>query len=89
VFILLYDRNFKLFSGESGDFAKACLENGIKFVGPSPDVMYRMGNKTAARKAAIEAGSYLISIINNLINDLKQFSLCRLKNYTRYQLSHN
>jgi len=45
--------------GESGDFAKACIENGIRFVGPSPDVMYRMGNKTAASKAAIEAGLYL------------------------------
>ena len=33
-----------------------CLKNGIRFVGPSPDVMYKMGNKTEARKAALEAG---------------------------------
>ena len=44
------------FLSESGDFAKACIQNGIRFVGPSPDVMYKMGNKTEARKAAIEAG---------------------------------
>jgi len=44
------------FLSESGDFAKACIQNGIRFVGPMPDVMYRMGNKTEARKAAIESG---------------------------------
>ena len=30
------------FLSESGDFAKACYENGIIFIGPSPDVMYKM-----------------------------------------------
>jgi len=39
------------FLSENGDFAKACLEAGILFVGPSPDVIYRMGNKLNARQA--------------------------------------
>lgn len=44
------------FLSERGDFAKACAAHGIRFIGPSPDVMYKMGNKTEARKAAISAG---------------------------------
>jgi len=39
------------FLSENGDFAKACLEAGILFVGPSPDVIYRMGNKLNARQS--------------------------------------
>jgi pyruvate carboxylase len=39
------------FLSENGDFAKACVEAGIIFVGPSPDIIYRMGNKINARQA--------------------------------------
>jgi pyruvate carboxylase len=39
------------FLSENGDFAKACVEAGILFVGPSPDVIYRMGNKLNARQS--------------------------------------
>ncbi|RNA12573.1 pyruvate mitochondrial-like [Brachionus plicatilis] len=62
---------------ESGEFAKACFENGIRFVGPSPDVMFRMGNKTEARKAAIEAGLKVIPGTANPISevaDAKKFA---------------
>lgn len=45
---------------ERGDFAEACIKSGIRFVGPSPDVMHKMGNKTEARKAALEAGEETI-----------------------------
>lgn len=44
------------FLSERSDFCRACLENGLQFIGPSPDVMARMGDKVEARKAAIEAG---------------------------------
>ena len=39
------------FLSENGDFAKACAEAGIIFIGPSSDVIYRMGNKVNAREA--------------------------------------
>jgi pyruvate carboxylase len=39
------------FLSENGDFAKACFEAGISFVGPSSDVIYRMGNKINARQS--------------------------------------
>ena len=44
------------FLSERADFAQACEEAGIRFVGPSPEVVRRMGDKVAARRAAIEAG---------------------------------
>lgn len=40
---------------ESPEFADACAENGIIFIGPSPDTR-RLGNKVAARNLAIEVG---------------------------------
>uniref|UniRef100_A0A2P2HWL7 Pyruvate carboxylase n=1 Tax=Hirondellea gigas TaxID=1518452 RepID=A0A2P2HWL7_9CRUS len=44
------------FLSERADFAEAVIANGIRFVGPSPEVVRRMGDKVAARQAAIEAG---------------------------------
>uniref|UniRef100_A0A7E4VIE7 Pyruvate carboxylase n=1 Tax=Panagrellus redivivus TaxID=6233 RepID=A0A7E4VIE7_PANRE len=48
------------FLSERSDFAKACNEAGIVFIGPTPEVMSRMGDKVAARKAAIEAGVQVV-----------------------------
>uniref|UniRef100_A0A914WEX4 Pyruvate carboxylase n=1 Tax=Plectus sambesii TaxID=2011161 RepID=A0A914WEX4_9BILA len=48
------------FLSERSDFARACQEAGIVFIGPSPDVMAQMGDKVAARKAAIEAGVQVV-----------------------------
>lgn len=44
------------FLSENSGFARACSENGIKFIGPSADVIDIMGNKAAARKIMKKAG---------------------------------
>jgi acetyl-CoA carboxylase biotin carboxylase subunit len=44
------------FLAENEDFAAACRDAGITFIGPSPEAIALMGSKTAARQAAIEAG---------------------------------
>ena len=44
------------FLSENPEFARACADNDIIFVGPSPDVMARMGDKVDAKIAAQEAG---------------------------------
>ena len=40
------------FLSESPEFAEACAEAGIIFIGPSPDTMRKLGNKVAARNLA-------------------------------------
>jgi acetyl-CoA/propionyl-CoA carboxylase biotin carboxyl carrier protein len=44
------------FLAENADFAAACADAGIAFVGPPAPVLRQMGSKVAARQAAREAG---------------------------------
>ncbi|XP_070134138.1 pyruvate carboxylase, mitochondrial isoform X2 [Drosophila bipectinata] len=44
------------FLSERSDFAQAVIDAGLRFIGPSPKVVQNMGDKVAARVAAIEAG---------------------------------
>lgn len=43
------------FLSERSDFAQAVIDAGLRFIGPSPKVVQQMGDKVAARAAAIEA----------------------------------
>ena len=44
------------FLAENADFAEACTQAALTFIGPSPDAMRAMGLKTAAREIARHAG---------------------------------
>lgn len=48
------------FLSERSDFAQACEDAGIKLVGPSPEVVRKMGDKVEARQAAIDAGVQVV-----------------------------
>ncbi|CAL8376562.1 unnamed protein product, partial [Boreogadus saida] len=44
------------FLSERSDFAQACADAGVMFVGPSPETVRMMGDKVEARSLAIRAG---------------------------------
>jgi acetyl-CoA carboxylase biotin carboxylase subunit len=44
------------FLAENEDFARACADNDLVFIGPSPDAMALMGNKARARETMAKAG---------------------------------
>ena len=44
------------FLSENSEFSELCASCGIRFIGPSGDVIDKMGNKSRAREIMIEAG---------------------------------
>uniref|UniRef100_A0A8D3CWP4 Pyruvate carboxylase n=1 Tax=Scophthalmus maximus TaxID=52904 RepID=A0A8D3CWP4_SCOMX len=44
------------FLSERADFAQACADAGVMFIGPSPETVRKMGDKVEARSLAIKAG---------------------------------
>src|SRR5260370_15270121 len=48
------------FLSENPGFAEACAENGIVFIGPTPEQMRSFGLKHTARRQALEAGVPLL-----------------------------
>jgi urea carboxylase len=44
------------FLSENADFARACRERGIAFIGPTPEQMEMFGLKHSAREVALKAG---------------------------------
>jgi acetyl-CoA carboxylase biotin carboxylase subunit len=55
------------FLSENADFAAACEDAGIVFIGPSAASIRAMGSKTAARKLAIAGGAPVVPGIDHQI----------------------
>ncbi|EJF89145.1 pyruvate carboxylase [Bartonella tamiae] len=55
---------------ESPEFADACLDNGLIFIGPKGETMRRLGNKVAARHLAVEVGVPVVPASDPLPDDL-------------------
>jgi acetyl-CoA/propionyl-CoA carboxylase biotin carboxyl carrier protein len=55
------------FLAENPDFARACADAGLTFIGPPPEAMEVMGDKAAARRAAERIGVPVIPGISDPI----------------------
>ncbi|GJM34263.1 MAG: acetyl-CoA carboxylase biotin carboxylase subunit [Saprospiraceae bacterium] len=60
------------FLAENADFAEVCAEYGIKFIGPTPSQIRRMGDKITAKETMIAAGVPVVPGSDGLIKDVKQ-----------------
>ena len=56
------------FLSESAEFARKCRDCGVVFIGPSPEVIERMGDKDEARRTAKAAGVPIVEG-SDLLND--------------------
>ncbi|OIP83879.1 MAG: biotin carboxylase [Porphyromonadaceae bacterium CG2_30_38_12] len=57
------------FLSENPDFAQLCEDNGINFIGPSPQLIRDMGLKTVAKSMAIKCGLPLVPGSDGAIAD--------------------
>ena len=57
------------FLSENPDFAKACADAGITFIGPSPATMHSLGDKVSARNIAVSVSVPVIPASEPLPDD--------------------
>ncbi|KAK3555175.1 hypothetical protein QTP86_010042 [Hemibagrus guttatus] len=60
------------FLSERADFAQACSDAGVRFIGPSPEVVRKMGDKVEARAIAIRAGVPVVPGTDAPISSLQE-----------------
>ncbi len=57
------------FLSENPALPRACAQHGITFIGPSPDLLEKLGDKTAARSLAEKAGVPVVPGTQHAISD--------------------
>ena len=60
------------FLSENSNFSKICNENGIKFIGASPEMIDGMGDKAAAKETMKKAGVPTIPGSDGIIKDFEE-----------------
>ena len=58
------------FLAENSKFAKICGDHGIKFIGPTPDMINSMGDKVTAKETMIKAGVPVIPGVQGLLQNV-------------------
>ena len=60
------------FLAENADFAEVCSQYGVKFIGPTPEQIRKMGDKITAKETMIAAGVPVVPGSEGLIRDVKE-----------------
>jgi acetyl-CoA carboxylase biotin carboxylase subunit len=60
------------FLAENADFAEVCTEYGIKFIGPTPEMIRKMGDKITAKETVSVAGVPVVPGSEGLLEDIKE-----------------
>ena len=63
------------FLSENAEFARRCAEEGIVFIGPSPELLQKFGDKVEARKQALAAGLPVIPGTEDPVSSLQEVLL--------------
>jgi acetyl-CoA carboxylase biotin carboxylase subunit len=58
------------FLAENARFAQICTETGIKFIGPTPDMINAMGDKITAKQTMIAAGVPVVPGVEGLLESV-------------------
>ena len=60
------------FLAENARFAQICTDHGIKFIGPTPDMINAMGDKITAKETMVKAGVPVVPGSGGLIESVEQ-----------------
>ena len=60
------------FLAENAKFAQICTDHGIKFIGPTPDMINAMGDKITAKETMIKAGVPVVPGSGGLLENVDQ-----------------
>jgi len=58
------------FLAENSKFSKICADHGIKFIGPTPDMISSMGDKVTAKATMIKAGVPVVPGVEGLLENV-------------------
>ncbi|UAY50883.1 acetyl-CoA carboxylase biotin carboxylase subunit [Ferruginibacter albus] len=59
------------FLAENSKFAQICLDHGIKFIGPTPEMINSMGDKVTAKETMIKAGVPVVPGVEGLLQSVE------------------
>ncbi|GBD89326.1 biotin carboxylase [bacterium BMS3Abin04] len=60
------------FLAENAEFSEICEQSGIKFIGPSPDMIDKMGDKAFAKETMKSVGVPVVPGSDGIVNDFNE-----------------
>jgi acetyl-CoA carboxylase biotin carboxylase subunit len=70
------------FLAENAKFSQICADHGIKFIGPTPEMINKMGDKISAKETMIKAGVPVVPGGEGLLESVEEaISLAKVVGY--------